>query len=401
MCNTGIPKGKKIMNTVCRDIFRAIYEEKWLSIEYKNEHGEITKYWIGIIEIDPDRRTMNISGLHLGIMETRDFCIFIDSILSSSVIDGSYFKTDDGLKREIEDDPERYRTIFQNVANLKILNYLSDCNRLDTTPYRTEYALIRRLDGDNIGHGNYRLEDDQLREIVMNFQYGAKKESRNKRIRQIALNVLSIHTRDGLYVLAYRGLKLDVKKQELRPDEEITVCTEFVVGGRVQSIRKFLDAEDYGLLEDFEKNAELIKDRITQENHQINGVDDMPYLVAVGRDVILDLAEEYAAINRMFETNKVTVPVKAFFGDLLKLPGRRKDYPIALLNKQINLDQLLAIHNAVKYPLTYVQGPPGTGKTNTIVNTIITAFFNEKTVLFTSYNNHPIDGVCEKLQQIS
>ncbi len=70
------------------------------------------------------------------------------------------------------------------------------------------------------------------------------------------------------------------------------------------------------------------------------------------------------------------------------------------MNNRVNLDQLLAIHNAIKYPLTYVQGPPGTGKTNTIVNTIITAFFNEKTVLFASYNNHPIDGVCEKLQNI-
>ncbi len=46
-------------------------------------------------------------------------------------------------------------------------------------------------------------------------------------------------------------------------------------------------------------------------------------------------------------------------------------------------------------------GPPGTGKTNTIINTILTAFFNEKTVLFASYNNHPINGVVEKLLEIS
>ena len=51
----------------------------------------------------------------------------------------------------------------------------------------------------------------------------------------------------------------------------------------------------------------------------------------------------------------------------------------------------------MKFPLAYIQGPPGTGKTNTIINTIVTAFFNEKTVLFSSYNNHPISGVFEKL----
>lgn len=74
---------------------------------------------------------------------------------------------------------------------------------------------------------------------------------------------------------------------------------------------------------------------------------------------------------------------------------------MALINSKVNLDQLLAINNAMKYPLAYIQGPPGTGKTNTIINTIITAFFNERTVLFTSYNNHPINGVFEKLTEMT
>ena len=73
---------------------------------------------------------------------------------------------------------------------------------------------------------------------------------------------------------------------------------------------------------------------------------------------------------------------------------------MALLNRKVNMDQLLAIHNAMKYPLAYIQGPPGTGKTNTIINTIVTAFFNERTVLFSSYNNHPISGVYEKLSKL-
>ena len=93
--------------------------------------------------------------------------------------------------------------------------------------------------------------------------------------------------------------------------------------------------------------------------------------------------------------------VRAFFGEMTTRPRRRKSYPLALLNRRINLDQLLAINSAMRYPLTYVQGPPGTGKTNTIVNTLVTAFFNERTVLFASYNNHPIDGVVEKLQKLT
>lgn len=51
-----------------------------------------------------------------------------------------------------------------------------------------------------------------------------------------------------------------------------------------------------------------------------------------------------------------SVPIKAFFGELVKRPPRRKEYPIALLNKKVNIDQLLAINNAMKYPLAYIQG---------------------------------------------
>ncbi len=386
------------MNDICRSIFRAVHEEKWISIEYKNGQEEVTRYWIGIISINPKTKYMRVEGLHLSQYTTKELLIHINSILSASVIDGSYFCTDSGLMEDIRQNPAKYRPVFGNVANLKVLNYLADCNKLDATPYKTDYALIHCLDGD--WNGQYNLNPEQFREIVSHFQTGARQGNRNRRMKQLALNVLSVNTKQGLYVLAYRKLRLDVKQRSLRKEEEVTICTEFTINGVKQSVRRFLDAEDYELLEDFEKNEEIIKDRITLTNPQITGVDDMPYLIAIGRDIILDLNSEYEAIHKMYETDTVTYPVRAFFGDMLKQADRRKNYPIALLNKQINLDQLLAIHNAMKYPLAYIQGPPGTGKTNTIVNTIVTAFFNERTVLFVSYNNHPIDGVCQKLQNI-
>ena len=156
--------------------------------------------------------------------------------------------------------------------------------------------------------------------------------------------------------------------------------------------------------------------------------------------IILDLHKEYEAVIDMYQNQKVTVPLRAFFGEMVSKPLRRKAYPIVLADQRVNLDQLLAINNAMKYPVAYIQGPPGTGKasdvsflcapasqgalhtcaagqttfwhaesghpysflainnamkypvayiqgppgtgkTSTIINTIVTAFFNEKTVL--------------------
>lgn len=388
------------MKSIYKDIFIAIHEGKWLSIEYKNKDEDITKYWIGIKNIDLKNKMLIVEGLHLSKYTLCNLSIYIESILSTSVIHGSYCDINKDLVNDIKRNPNKYQKIFSCVANLKILNYLADCNRLDAVPYKCEYALIKRLDRDCLIKGRYHLNEEQFKEIVNNFQYKASSDKKEKAVKMLCMNVLSINTKRGLYVLAYRKLNLDVSAKMFRPDDDITICWENTIDGNKQSIRQFLDADEYELLNDFDRNQELIKDRITRNNPQINGVDDMPYLIAMGRDNLIDLEHEYEAIIKMYDSGEVTYPIKAFFGDFVKQADRRKEYPIVLLNKKANIDQLLAIYKAFKNPITYIQGPPGTGKTNTIINTIMTAFFNEKSVLFTSYNNHPIDSVFQEFQTI-
>lgn len=393
------------MNKIHHDIFRAIHEGKWLEIKYRNKDEALTHFWVGIQDLDIVQRKLLVDGLHIGKYTLEDgYKLSIDQIVYSKIVEGSYCPINQRLVEDIYLNPHKFKPLFDNTANLKILNYLEMCNRMDTTPYYSDFALVRRLDRDSFTGEIYQLTNEQFQDVVKNFQYKMDKEAQRDgkiKIQQLAMNVLSIYTQKGLYVLAYRKLQLDVKQKALRPDEDIHICTEYIMGDHKESIRKFLDADEYELLSDFEKNQEKIKDCVTKHSKQVMGVDDMPYIIGLGMDIVIDLHKEYQAIINMFQENKVTVPIKAFFGDLLARPRRVREYPMALINSNINLDQLLAINNGMKYPLAYVQGPPGTGKTNTIINTIITAFFNERTVLFTSYNNHPINGVFEKLSSMS
>ena len=407
------------MNPIHRDLFQAIHEGRWLSIEYRNGSHQTTRYWIGILDLNIARRSLSVEGLHLGQYTLKRLdTVYIDSILSSQVLEGSYCPVNQALVRDIRENPHKYKTLFGQVANLKILDYLENCSRMDTTPYKTDFSLVRYLDRDSFHGDVYPLDEEQFRRIVQEFQIRADRDQRQRRggeetgqpgaasgrrlvLQQLAMNVLSIHTSRGLYVLACRRLNLDVKNRCLKPAEDITVCREFTVSGTRESIRRYLDAEDYELLQDFERNQEQIKDAITRTSRGISGVDDMPYVIGLGMDVPLDLHREYGAILDMYQKGQVPVPVRAFFGDLLDRPRSRRTMPITLMDRRINLDQLLAIDHAMKYPVAYVQGPPGTGKTNTILNTILTAFFNERTVLFTAYNNHPIDGVVEKLTSLT
>ncbi|ESL01842.1 hypothetical protein GCWU000282_02961 [Catonella morbi ATCC 51271] len=392
------------MDNICRELFRAIHEGKWLKIEYKNKSEEITRYWISVVDLEPYTRVLKVDGLHLGYYTVmRLDKIFLDSIISAEVVNGSFCERNEKLIEDIAMNPEKYVNIFKQNANLKILSYLEMCNKLDGSTYETDFELIHYLDRDTITDDVYELSEEQFKLIVKYFQYNKDKkkfESGGLQIKNLAMNVLSVHTNKGLHVLAYRKLGLDVKARALKPAKEITICTQFTIVGEVQNVRKFLEAEEYELLSEFEKNQEAIKDAIASHLQGCEQVDDIPYIIGLGLDVALDLNSEYKAILDMYGTDEVSTPIKAFFGELLAKPRRSKAYPIALINKNINLDQLLAINNAMKFPCAYIQGPPGTGKTNTIKNTIITAFFNETTVLFASYNNTPIDSVTEALSNL-
>lgn len=398
------------MNHTAQNIFRAIHEGKWLSIEYKNKKDEITNYWIAVHGINVKYRTMSVEGFHLTEHRVREFNrIYLDSILSSAVVDASYYKINQRLVDDIDMHPEKYEPLFGQAVNLKVLNYLIDCNRLDTQPYECDYSLIRYLDADCFKNGEYFLSESQFAQFVKQFQEESVQAGKKKvyQYKQLAMNELSIVVKgksvkkEALYVMAHRRLFLDVKRHVLKPDENVTICREFTIDGEKESIRKYMDPADYDLLKDFETHKEEIKDKITAYNFQRQGVDDRPYIIALARNIKVDLYKEYGAIIKRLEEGTETYPIKAFFGKLTGKPVRRKEYPLALLERRANLDQLLAIHNAVKYPVTYVQGPPGTGKSYTIVNTIITAFFNEKMVLLASYNNHPIDTVVKNLKSIS
>lgn len=201
------------MNKISRDIFKAIHEGKWLAVEYRNQQGNITNYWIGIKNINPYTKKLFVDGLNVATKQMAELNLFFYSIINTNLIKGSYCERNKALLKDIEEHSSRYSFIFHNVTNLKILDYYSECNKMDTTPYRREYELIEELDIDVIGDGDYHLNDNQFSALVKQFHMEAKDANKNKfpRVVSICMNLCSIHTKKGLYVLAYKKLLFDVK----------------------------------------------------------------------------------------------------------------------------------------------------------------------------------------------
>ena len=389
------------MKNIPRELFKAVHEGLWLTIEYKNLQEQVTHYWIAVKDIDPAGMRIRTEAMHLGRFTLMEANLYYGRILRAEAVEGTWYPVNEELCEDIRINPEKYASIFSSPANLRILSYYSECYRLDSTPYRSEHPLIDRLDDETFSEDPFPLDDIQFAAVVTAFQ--KDREKKNNTIiknRQIGMNVLSINTPKGLYLLAWIPLRLDVVNRTLRKDSTVCVNREYTLDGIRVSATRFLDQEYLWMLDEIDSRLEEIRQVITETRPELS-VDDMPYIVEVGRTQILDLEKEYDGIQQMFSgKGHPTDAMNAFFGRLQSRPRRRQSYPLVLSDSSINLDQLLAMNHAMRMPVSYVQGPPGTGKTKTIISILITAFFNRKTVLFTSYNNHPIDEVYAKLTDL-
>ncbi|MBQ9539085.1 MAG: hypothetical protein IJU95_07425, partial [Treponema sp.] len=269
-------------------IFKAVTQNKWLGIEYCNKEGKQTSFWIGIRDIDIQRKLLCVEGFHVANHTISDFSkLYIESIQEAHLIDESYYQVPDKLKERIAEDPDSFQVLFGHIPNLRILDYLLECSRLNTTPYQDKYSLLEHFDGDSFKDGRYPLDNEQFDNIIKKFQARSKQTNIYRFTQSLCVNVLSIHTPKGLYVLAYKKLSLDVKKHELICEEETTICRRFKVGNIAEeSIRRFLDDDDEPLLDDFDLNRERIKDAITSNlRFSKEHVDDLPYIIPLSRDI--------------------------------------------------------------------------------------------------------------------
>src|SRR5690606_8882 len=122
-----------------------------------------------------------------------------------------------------------------------------------------------------------------------------------------------------------------------------------------------------------------------------------PEIVILGYAQI-DISHIYDNINSEHEKKEIEIPLNAFFRNLSSLDRKNRKEPYLILyDNNVNIDQLRTVYNSLKYPITYVQGPPCTGKTQTILNIVVNCLTNGKTLLISSNNNVPIDGIKDKL----
>ena len=86
-------------------------------------------------------------------------------------MDGSWCPVNETLVADIRDNPGKYTALFANSANLRVLDYLAACNRLDATPYQSNYSLIHQIDADCFA--DYKEDTLELTDAEMEHYFGA------------------------------------------------------------------------------------------------------------------------------------------------------------------------------------------------------------------------------------
>lgn len=375
-------------------IGKSIREGKYLSIAYKNKAGEVSLFWICILDINA-KGDLRVNMFNVTkddpIMDAK---LFISSIQSAEILKFSHYDVPEKLIKKLEHDEDLQIYDFNRYD--KILNYYLECYKANKDPFLHKTYLIPGVDITELSNNNpYHLTDEQQKQIIKEIYRDDYKKYYDY---ELAFSEFSIDLQSrGKFVVAYRKLTFDPVLKRLYLGGKTRFNSNFYIEGVRHSLSYYTDISPADFEALYLKNkSEAIE--LLRGNFRIGELPNTRPEVVVMGFAQIDISGIYDTIHDDRQREEMPIPLKAFFQNLSLLDRQnRKEPHIVLYDRNVNIDQLRTIYNALKYPITYVQGPPGTGKTQTILNIVVNCLINNKTLLISSNNNVPIDGIRDKL----
>ena len=212
-------------------IVHAIKARRWLKIEYENRNNEITNYWIAIQDIDIDNQRLIVNAFNMtkvtnessGLIDTT---ISFNQIKEAQVIHNTTYHQSPVLIDKIESNLEALSWLEFDTYSENTLNYIYDCIVHEEPPYQKETALLRQIDQatlEKLGKdGKYLLSIEQMADLVPKLERLSIQYEKNiYEISTLAINYLSILTKKGLYVVAYKELAFNPYEKSLIASSEI------------------------------------------------------------------------------------------------------------------------------------------------------------------------------------
>ncbi len=386
-------------NTIAKEISLSIKEGKWLSVVYdSSKEKRDTSFWCFIKDINPKKQILRALAFNdfkgIDVIECN---LSFNKIKEAKVINFTTGRYNEELNKKINSNIEEYSWLkYENFSN-NILRYLECCSNADSDPFTSNYSMVEGIDVESLKeNGEYLLSDSQIHSLVrkvvkLDLEEWEKKQS------ELAISRLSIDDGDKKYIVAYQKVCFSPEDRKMKIIGEVKVNPTFLIDGKKHSLSAYTELsaiEFKGLLKtDFDNAVEIIRENLYYREK----INTRPDFFCLQRDVQINLNPLFDKIEDKWAKGELNVPLKAFFGNSSLSNNGRSLPGIVLFDDRVNSDQALLIYNSLKNKITYVQGPPGTGKTQTIFNTILSAYFADKSVLVSTNNNRPLEGIISKI----
>ncbi len=383
-------------------ISEAIKNGKWMDISYKNNQNEITYYWIAVKDIDLKKKIIYAKIFNdQKSLDSLDATIKYDNILSAKILEFTTYETPLALIDKIEKNREDAKWLRYESFNNNILRYYLKCNELDNDPFQKDTFLITGIDKDYLLKNKQVILNEEQEKQVISYIKNYDIKKMDGEVNYLILSFLAIEENDKKYIALYYDVRFNPSNKKLSINDIPRVNQSFLIKNKKHSLNSYIDIDP----QEFTNNITNHLDNYLNEYTELiranlkDGeiINQLPEFMILQRNISANLAPTYSIIEEKIEQGNLDYPLKAFFGNTNRFGAKRKEPSIVIYDNKVNIDQMRVIYNCMKYPITYVQGPPGTGKTQTILNVILSAFFNSRTTLICSSNNRPINGILEKL----
>lgn len=387
----------------------AIKNGKWLSVMYDNGN-EITKFYAAILDFDIEKKMLYVKMFNLS--KSKDILhknfgqkkngikINVDKILSVSVLNHIVYQPPAKIVEKLE--KSKFYVNWINTANgeKRIFNYYMQCLHYDVSPIVEKTFSLEKIDkGIFKKSSSFSPELNHFYNLLASLtNFDKKLDPKKETNLSYSFNILSVRTPQGVFPILYRDFHINLEQRKLELGTNLKVNRSIHIEDSNYHISTYLEIEEADLIELYLKNPKKLIGLISKKRKIAKElIDTTPILFTLKRNQIVNIDEELRIIRDIKDKHH---PLNAFLGKLTNRNKGRKEYPIFLVDKNINIDQLRVINSSLRMPVTYVQGPPGTGKTTTILNVILSYLVNNQTVLLTSYNNKPVTDVYNKLVNI-
>lgn len=385
------------MNKVAETISKAIKEGRWLDITYQHSDNETTYFWATVVDIDVKRKCLICDIFnHNKSFDSLQGIVKFEKIKNANTLFFTSYDVPDALIEKLNNiDPDELSWLEFDRYNSNILNYYQECSLLDSDPFQKDYYMIDGIDLTELRKSKiYKLDESQQKVLIEKVYHNSDYESAYK---ELIITVFSIDRGNNKYIVCYYPLTYNPKEHSLVVSEKLMFNSSFLVEGKKNSLYRYIDTDVEEFINRFKTNYVECREEIERHLKPGEVCDSRPDILLLARDIPVNLTDTYTQIENCYQNKELSKPLEAFFGNLTRKKVTRKEPSLVIYDDRVNIDQMRVLYNSMTQPVTYVQGPPGTGKTQTILNVILCNFVANKTLLISSSNNNPVDGIIDKL----